>query len=44
MAGKLTAQGVKNLREPGKYSDGCGLGLLLLIKTSGGKFWGNSRI
>jgi integrase len=39
MSGKLTAQGVKNLKEPGKYSDGGGLGLFLWAKPSGGRFW-----
>ncbi|MCP5085485.1 MAG: DUF4102 domain-containing protein, partial [Rhodobacteraceae bacterium] len=39
MSGKLTAQGVKNLKEPGKYSDGSGMGLFLWVKPSGGRFW-----
>ena len=39
MSGKLTAQGIKNLREPGKYSDGGGLGLFFWAKPSGGRFW-----
>lgn len=39
MSGKLTAQGVKNLKEPGKYSDGGGLGLFLWAKPNGGRFW-----
>ena len=39
MSGKLTAQGVKNLKEPGKYSDGGGLGLFLWVKPNGGRFW-----
>jgi integrase len=39
MAGKLTAQSIKNLKEPGKYSDGGGLGLFLWVKPNGGKFW-----
>ncbi len=39
MSGKLTVQGVKNLKEPGKYSDGSGLGLFLWAKPNGGRFW-----
>ncbi|MFT5342981.1 MAG: hypothetical protein ACI9BH_002197, partial [Paracoccaceae bacterium] len=39
MAGALTAQSVKNQKIPGKYSDGTGLGLFLLIKPTGARFW-----
>ena len=39
MAGALTAQSVKNLKTPGKYSDGTGLGLFLLVKPTGARFW-----
>lgn len=39
MTGKLTAQSVKNLKEPGKYSDGGGMGLFIWVKPSGGRFW-----
>ena len=39
MAGNLSAQSVKNLKASGKYSDGSGLGLFLLVKPNGRKFW-----
>lgn len=35
----LTAAFVKNVAEPGKYHDGKGTGLLLLVKPTGGRFW-----
>lgn len=39
MSGKLTAQTVKNIKIPGKYSDGGGLGLFLWVKPNRARFW-----
>ncbi len=39
MSGKLTAQKVKNIKIPGKYSDGGGMGLFFWVKSNGGRFW-----
>jgi len=35
----LTAISVKNVTEPGKYHDGKGAGLFLLVKPTGAKSW-----
>lgn len=35
----LTAAFVNSAREPGKYHDGKGTGLFLLVKPTGGRFW-----
>lgn len=35
----LTAAFLKNVSEAGKYHDGRGTGLFLLVKPAGGKFW-----
>ncbi|MEL7461963.1 MAG: integrase arm-type DNA-binding domain-containing protein [Pseudomonadota bacterium] len=35
----LTAAFVNSVKEPGKYHDGKGMGLLLLVKPSGSKSW-----
>lgn len=35
----LTAASVKNFAQPGKYHDGEGVGLFLLVKPSGAKSW-----
>ncbi|MDV7145238.1 Arm DNA-binding domain-containing protein [Tropicimonas sp. TH_r6] len=35
----LTAAFVSSAKEPGKYHDGKGTGLFLLVKTSGAKSW-----
>lgn len=35
----MTAAFVKNVALPGKYHDGKGTGLYLLVKDTGGKFW-----
>lgn len=35
----LTAAFVNSVREPGKYSDGKGMGLFLWVKPTGGRFW-----
>jgi integrase len=39
MSGRLTVQGIKNVKAAGKYSDGGGLGLILWVKPDGGRFW-----
>jgi hypothetical protein len=36
--GRMTAKAVANL-EPGRYSDGSGLGLMLFVSASGGRRW-----
>lgn len=35
----MTAAFVKNVAQPGKYHDGNGMGLLLLVKPNGSRFW-----
>ncbi|NDR59201.1 tyrosine-type recombinase/integrase [Pseudoruegeria sp. M32A2M] len=35
----LTAAVVSSVKEPGKYHDGKGTGLFLLVKPTGGRFW-----
>ncbi|WCR01921.1 integrase arm-type DNA-binding domain-containing protein [Paracoccus saliphilus] len=35
----LNALKVRSPLEPGKYHDGGGLGLFLLVKSNGSKFW-----
>lgn len=35
----LTAAFVSTIKEPGKYHDGKGTGLFLLVKPTGGRFW-----
>ncbi len=35
----LTAAFVNTVKEPGKYHDGKGTGLFLLVKPTGGRFW-----
>lgn len=35
----LTAAFVNTAKEPGKYHDGNGTGLFLLVRPTGGKFW-----
>ena len=35
----LTAASVSAAKAPGKYHDGKGTGLFLLVKPTGGKFW-----
>lgn len=35
----LTAAFVASIKEPGKYHDGKGTGLFLLVKPTGGRFW-----
>ncbi len=35
----LTAAFVSSVREPGKYHDGKGLGLFLLVKATGARSW-----
>nr|WP_068113385.1 site-specific integrase [Tropicimonas marinistellae] len=35
----LTAAFVKHVAQPGKYHDGKGTGLFLLVKPTGGRFW-----
>ncbi len=37
MAGKLTARGVSTINEPGRYSDGNGM--MLIVRATGAKSW-----
>jgi len=39
MSDRLTAQKIKNVKDPGKYSDGGGLGLIFWVKPNGSRFW-----
>ena len=35
----LSATFVRSIKEPGKYHDGAGTGLFLLVKPNGSRFW-----